>query len=65
MFFLSNVLEHLYSDYDRHNAVENCESMLNDNGKIIAYRLNKLSDEFLKNYGFDVAVGNALVLSKK
>ncbi len=63
--FLSNVLEHLYFDCDRLNAVENCESMLNENGKIITYRLNKSSDEFLGKYGFNVVVGNAVVLSNK
>lgn len=44
--FLSNVLEHLYSNFDRYNVIDNCLKNLKSNGKIITYSLNGCAKNF-------------------
>lgn len=61
--YLSNVLEHTYTDGDMSNIINNCKSVLNQDGKIITYRLNNRSNSFLRKYDNAENIGNAKVLS--
>ncbi len=61
--YLSNVLEHTYTDEDKINVINNCRDALNQDGKIITYRLNNRVNSLLRRYGNNDIIGNANVFS--
>ena len=61
--YLSNVLEHTYTDEDKSNIINNCKDALNQDGKIITYKLNNCANSFLRRYDDTETIGNAKVLS--